>query len=108
MRGLEPDQCFAIGDAVRPTVPDLAIEVIWTSGGIDKLEVYRKLGVREVWFWKAHRLEVYVLKGEQYRRARKSRLVPEVDLDLLVSFVDEPVMSRAKRGLRAAIRKRRR
>lgn len=24
--------------------PDIAVEVIWTSGGLDKLEIYRKLG----------------------------------------------------------------
>lgn len=34
-------------DAERP---HLAIEVVWTSGGLDKLDVYRKLGVREVWY----------------------------------------------------------
>jgi hypothetical protein len=31
--------------------------VIWTSGGIDKLEVYRRLRVREVWIWKSGRIE---------------------------------------------------
>jgi hypothetical protein len=31
-----------------PQVPDIAIEVVWTSGGIDKLEVYRGLDVPEV------------------------------------------------------------
>ncbi len=40
--------------------PDLAIEVIWTSGGIDKLESYRGLGVGEVWFWREGRMEVFV------------------------------------------------
>jgi hypothetical protein len=32
-------------DQTRGT-SDLAIEVTWTSGGIDKLEVYARLGVR--------------------------------------------------------------
>ena len=31
--------------------PDLAIEVIFTSGGIDKLEAYKRLAISEVWFW---------------------------------------------------------
>ena len=44
-RALEPDECYALSLG-RPTRPDLAVEVIWTSGGIDKLEVYRGLGVR--------------------------------------------------------------
>jgi hypothetical protein len=81
--------------------------VIWTSGGLNKLDVYRKLGVREVWFWKAGRLEVYVLRAERYVRTPRSRLVPEVDLDLLTSFLH----LRASRGIRAlgaAVRARRR
>jgi len=32
--GLEPDNCFIFGDEPRrKRKPDLAIEVIWTSGG---------------------------------------------------------------------------
>ena len=35
-RALEPDECYSLSVG-RPTRPDLAIEVIWTSGGLDKL-----------------------------------------------------------------------
>src|ERR1022692_3115879 len=35
-RGLDPDECYVFGDVRDPERPDLAIEVIWTSGGIDK------------------------------------------------------------------------
>jgi Uma2 family endonuclease len=45
--GLEPDECYLVGDQDKPT-PDLAIEVVWTSGGIDKLEIYGRLGIGEV------------------------------------------------------------
>src|ERR1043166_714180 len=45
-RGIEPDECYAVGAAKES--PDLAVEVIWTHGGLDKREVYRGLGVREV------------------------------------------------------------
>lgn len=45
-RGLEPDECyFALPR--RGSYPDIAIEVVIASGGIDKLEIYRGLGVRE-------------------------------------------------------------
>ena len=59
-RALEPDECYSLSVG-RPTRPDLAIEVVWTSGGIDKLEVYRGLGVGEVWFWREGVIEVWVL-----------------------------------------------
>jgi Uma2 family endonuclease len=47
--------------------PDIAIEVIWTSGDIDKLEVYRKLGVREVWYYERGTLRFFALRGERGR-----------------------------------------
>jgi Uma2 family endonuclease len=46
--GLEPDECYSIGHARK--LPDFALEVVETSGGIDTLEAYRRLGFREVWF----------------------------------------------------------
>ncbi len=47
-RGVEPDECYIFGPPRGALRPDLAIEVIWTSGGLAKLEIYRKLGVAEV------------------------------------------------------------
>src|SRR5450432_810573 len=60
-RAAEPDECYVFGNVREPTVPDLAIEVVWTSGGLDKLDVYRKLGVREVWFWRRGRIALFAL-----------------------------------------------
>jgi Uma2 family endonuclease len=37
--GAEPDECYIIGADQEKEVPDLVIEVIWTGGGIDKLEI---------------------------------------------------------------------
>jgi Uma2 family endonuclease len=43
-RGAEADECYVFGpNPKRKSRPDVAIEVVWTSGGIDKLKVYRKL-----------------------------------------------------------------
>src|SRR4051812_21109825 len=42
--GLEPDECYVFGDqTTEPVRPDLAIEVIWTSGGLKKLDIYQQL-----------------------------------------------------------------
>jgi Uma2 family endonuclease len=46
-RGLEPDECYVLGEGEKE-VPDIAIEIV-LSHGIDELEVYRGLGVPEVW-----------------------------------------------------------
>ena len=51
-RGLEPDECYVFGAVQEPERPDLAIEVVWTSGGLRKLDIYLALGLPEVWFWR--------------------------------------------------------
>ena len=103
-RGIEPDECYVLGDNPQPERADLAIEVEWTRGAIDKLDVYRKLAVREVWIWKKARIEVFVLAGEHYAPAERSRLLPDLDLDLLLRFIDVRPMTRATREYRAALR----
>jgi Uma2 family endonuclease len=54
-RGVEPDECYIIGRR-RASAPDLALEVIWSWVGLDKLEIYRKLKVREVQIWEEGRI----------------------------------------------------
>ncbi len=102
-RGAEPDECYLLGVRAGQKRPDLAIEVIWAHGGLDKLEVYRKLGVKEVWIWKKGKLEVFGLRGEAYRRLERSRLLPSLDLALLCRFIDRPSLNRAVRDFRAAL-----
>lgn len=104
-RGAEADECYVFGeDPKRKHRPDLAIEVIWTSGGIDKLNVWRKLRVPEVWFWRKGRIQVYVLRGIAYEPAASSGALPGIDLDELVSFLDRPTASRAIRDYRETLR----
>ena len=104
-RGAEPDECYVFGSVAAKKRPDLAIEVIWTSGGIDKLEVYRKLGVPEVWIWDAERIVVYRLRAERYVSTTRSVVLRGIDLEQLASFIDRPTTSRAIRDYRAALKR---
>jgi len=67
--------------------PDLAIEVVFSSGGINKLEAYKRLKIKEIWFWEDGVLEVYHLRGEgnefYYEKIASSEEVKGIDLDLL-------------------------
>lgn len=101
--GIEPDECYVFGDLGEPTRPDLAIEVVWTSGGVQKLEIYRRLGVKEVWFWRRGRISVHVLEADGYSDALSSSVLPGIDLEQLVSFLDRPSASQAMREYRAAL-----
>ncbi len=72
--------------------PDLAIEVVFTSGGINKLEAYKRLLIPEVWFWEDGVLEVYHLQKEgnalHYERVSSSEEVKGIDLDLLLRCIN--------------------
>jgi len=103
-RGIEPDECYAVGGPKE--YPDLAIEVVWTHGGLDKLEVYRGLGVREVWLWKDQELSVHVLRGGAYVAVERSEVLPDIDLRLLASFLDAESQTQAVRGYRSALARR--
>ena len=84
--GKEPDECYCIG--TEKQFPDIAIEVIVSSGGVDNLEVYKRLGIKEIWFWQNDCLTIYYLnqKGE-YQQQNKSVILPELNINLLASYV---------------------
>lgn len=101
--GLEADECYIMGADQDKPAPDLAIEVVWTSGGIDKLEIYRRLGIGEVWFWRDDAIRVYVLAGDRYEEAERSKVLPGIDLALVASLLDRPTVLQAVRALREAL-----
>ena len=103
-RALEPDECYSLSLG-RPTRPDLAIEVVWTSGGIDKLDVYRGLGIGEVWFWREGVIEVYVLAGEQYERRERSTVLPDLDRAELARHIDAESQTDSVRRYRRTLRR---
>ncbi len=102
-RGAEPDECYVFG-MTDTNWPQLAIEVVWTSGRIDKLDIYRKLGVEEVWYWRKGRIQPYCLRGERYEPVATSEVLPGLDLDLLSGFLDRPTTYEAIRGYRDVLR----
>ena len=78
--------------------------MVWTSGGINKLEIYRKLGVREVWYWQKGVLTPYVLVGERYELRETTEVLAGIELTILASFVEAPTTSAAIRGYRETLR----
>jgi Uma2 family endonuclease len=103
-RAVEPDECYIIGDARLKYAPDLAIEVIWTSGGLDKLEVYRALGVAEVWIWRDGAIHMYRLGGERYTALDHSLAFPDLDVSLLARLADTDDQTQALLTFRDSLR----
>lgn len=95
--GTEPDEAYCIG--TDKEFPDLVIEVIVTSGSINKLELYRRLNVEEVWFWRNDRFSLYHLREKTpvefgsncgYELIQNSELLPELDIDMLAECLKNP------------------
>ena len=80
----EPDESYNLG--TKKSIPDLILEITVTSGGINKLEIYKRLGIPEVWFWEDGLLSVYCLQAGEYQKVTKSFLLPELDLELLAKY----------------------
>ncbi|MCY7278452.1 MAG: Uma2 family endonuclease [Phormidesmis sp. CAN_BIN44] len=83
----EADESYCIGE-FKP-IPDLAIEVVFTSGGPNKLARYKALGVPEVWFWEDGLFSLYHLRDNDYDRIDRSQLegLKDLDIDLLTRCI---------------------
>lgn len=100
--GLEPDECYCVGEA-KP-LPDFALEVVHTGGGLDKLEIYRRLKIGEVWFWAGERFWIYRLVGQRYEERPSSKVLRGFDFAACARLVSSTEVS----GQAAAVREWRR
>lgn len=74
----EADESYIVGEF------KLSIEVTVTSGDDSKLQIYKALGVNEVWFWEDGVLEIHHLINGEYDRVQSSQ-IPELSrIDMAV------------------------
>lgn len=102
--GAEPDESWCIHG--EKEFPDLVLEIVLTTGGVSKLEIYRRFNVPEVWFWRRQTLEIFALRedGTAYDAVPQSRLLPDLDLALLERCVTIRSWQQARRAFRAGLR----
>ena len=101
-RGLEPDECYCFGQLKE--FPDIALEVIVSSGGIDKLSIYQGLAVPEVWFWQNQQFSIYRLRNQGYEAIERSEFLPDLDFSVLAQFVKMPSQTQAVKAYRDTLR----
>jgi Uma2 family endonuclease len=77
---VQADQSYCFGSS-KP-IPDLSIEVVFTSGGINKLARYWILRVTEVWFWQDGALSLYHWREDGYQPIAQSELPELANLDI--------------------------
>jgi Uma2 family endonuclease len=101
-RGAEPDECYMLGTAPplddNRTPPHIALEVVITHSDIDKLSVYSGLQVPELWLWDGERFTLHGLEGDEYVALSRSRFLPDLDLELLARYVNQPDQAAAVRA----------
>ena len=84
----EADESYELGSDKE--FPDLVIEVTVSSGGINKLEAYKRLQIPEVWFWENGKLSFYIMQNKGYKNMERSLLLPDLDVDLLRRCINIP------------------
>ncbi|MCA2590671.1 MAG: Uma2 family endonuclease [Microcystis sp. M31BS1] len=98
----EGDESYELG--ANRKHPDLVIEVVVSSGGINKLEAYKRLQIPEVWFWMNDELLFYSLGNEGHEAVSKSQLLPSLDVGLLMRCINTENHAQALREFRAGIK----
>ncbi len=101
--GAEPDESWCLGE--EKEFPDLVLEIALTSGGVSKLEVYRRFQVPEIWFWRRNAVEIFALRqdGSAYDQFPQSRLLPQLDVALLERCVRIASWREARRTFRTGL-----
>jgi Uma2 family endonuclease len=98
-RGLEPDRCFWIANEAKVRgvkrlnlrihpPPDLAIEIDVTRSSLNRMRVYAKLTVPEVWRLDANALSILLLQPNgKYASSSQSLAFPRVTPSDLLRFL---------------------
>jgi Uma2 family endonuclease len=100
-RGVEPDDCFWIEhvdeivgvddwDAELHPPPDLVLEVVVTSAVVDRIEIYSKLGVPELWVFDGTSLvSMHRQPDGKYRESESSLALPFLRPAELLPFLSQ-------------------
>ncbi len=112
LRGFEPDECFYFSENVERVrgrddldldagdpPPDLVVEVDITSPSLNKLPIYARLGVREVWRYAGGGFVILGLEDEGgvgggYAEMAGSRFLPILTGDTLARLVEKGLTTR--------------
>ena len=83
----EPDESYNFD--IKKNIPDLVVEVVLTSGNINVLDLYLRLGISEVWYWEDGLLSVYCLVKEKqiYENFNSSQFFPALNLSTFAKYI---------------------
>ena len=84
-----PDESYSIG--TEKEIPDIVIEVIVTSGTINRTELFKPKRIPEIWFWKSNQIKIFSFtESGEYVEVNRSRFFPDLDPALLLHYIAMP------------------
>ena len=88
--GKEPDIAYSFH--VRKPMPDLVVEVIFTSGKVENLKKsYEIIAIPELWIWQENKISFYSLKNSKYIEISNSKNLPHIESSSLAKFVNRGI-----------------
>ena len=98
LAGSEPDNCFYFQneravrgrldiDLAQDPPPDLVLEIDITSKSLDKLPIYARLGVPEIWRYDGGILKIYHLQAGQYQETDFSLAFLSIPVKKIPDFI---------------------
>jgi Uma2 family endonuclease len=99
-RGTEPDSCFYIQSVERirgkkeidlfvDPPPDLVIEIEITSPVLNKLPIYARLGVPEIWRYNGRNTTILRLTAGWYEASDQSSVLSPLSQSVLSEFIEQ-------------------
>ncbi len=99
-RGVEPDCCYYVANAVRvigkrefdleiDPPPDVVVEIDITNESITKFPIYAALSVPEIWRYDGKSLQFYELAGDNYREVSQSRSFARLTPAMLAAALEQ-------------------
>jgi Uma2 family endonuclease len=98
-KGAEPDSCYYIQNvshirgrtinlATDPP-PDLVVEVDISNPSSQRIEIYKQLGVPEIWRYSNSTVQIYHLQESEYRSSDFSRTFPIASIVVINQFLQQ-------------------
>ena len=88
--GREPDLAYAFYS--DKSLPDLAVEVIFSSGDSSTLKLsYKNIGIPELSVWKNNKITFYYLEQDNYIVIKSSRILKGIESESFVKYVNRGI-----------------
>lgn len=97
-QGVEPDSCFYIQNSDRVNLednepldlpPDLVVEVDITSSSRSRLNIYKIMGVPEIWRYNQQGFAILQLREGEYVECESSLTFPNISAQFLTALIEQ-------------------